>query len=325
MATGFSEFTGTVDAAPTGWVTNHIEDPFLWTFAVKADAGSYGGQHALATDAATGVWERWGLSTPGELTWSTSGPVEILLQWEWAAIGASSWPLPLVFNGEETGAGGPAGAELFDSGGTLNHIRAVDFQNNSDPWNTDTSAAHSAGTITANTKYWARLKITTGRIISAKFWKDGDAEPGSYQHTSSGARGATAGYVGIAFEFAGDPVKFHYFSWGTAGDAAPAPAAGTIDHYYAVYTSGNGASATNAQVIAGTGTGAVTSGSQTGVSDATEQTFTATGLAPSTLYDLEYVVSDGGTNQTRAATTTFRTKSVTGSVVTLPLPPIVRH
>lgn len=97
----------------------------------------------------------------------------------------------------------------------------------------------------------------------------------------------------------------------------------TVEHYYAIYTSGNGGSATDANVKAGTGTGIVTSGSDTAVDSGTAAEFTATGLAPNTSYDLEWVASDG-TNDTRATTTTFSTKKEHGKVVILPPPPIVR-
>lgn len=96
-----------------------------------------------------------------------------------------------------------------------------------------------------------------------------------------------------------------------------------VSHYYALYTQGNGATATDAQVKAGTGTGLVTSGSATGVASGTAQPFTLTGLAPNTTYDLEWVLNDG-TNDTRASTTALRTKPAKGSTVVLLQPPIVR-
>lgn len=97
----------------------------------------------------------------------------------------------------------------------------------------------------------------------------------------------------------------------------------TVTHYYGVYTSGNGSSATDADVKAGTGTGIVASGSQADVASGTEQQFTVSGLAPNTAYDLEWVANDG-TNDTRATQQTFTTKLANGQVVTLSPPPIVR-
>ncbi len=97
-----------------------------------------------------------------------------------------------------------------------------------------------------------------------------------------------------------------------------------ITHYYAVYTDGNGASASDANVKAGIGTGIVTSGSQAGVVSGTEQEFTISGLTANTSYDLEWVASDGS-NDTRGTQVNFRTKLATGSVTVLSPPPIVRH
>lgn len=97
-----------------------------------------------------------------------------------------------------------------------------------------------------------------------------------------------------------------------------------LTHYYAIYSTGNGGAATDANVKAGTGTGVITSGSQGAVTEGVEQIFTATGLSPSTVFDLEWVVNDG-TSDVRASTTTFRTKAATGSVIILSPPPIVRH
>jgi uncharacterized protein YcnI len=97
-----------------------------------------------------------------------------------------------------------------------------------------------------------------------------------------------------------------------------------VQHYYTIYQDGQGASASDADVKAGTGTGAVTSASDLSVTSGVAKEFTATGLAPSTEYDLEYVVSDG-TSDTRASTTNFRTKAQTGSVVINTPGPIVRN
>jgi hypothetical protein len=102
-------------------------------------------------------------------------------------------------------------------------------------------------------------------------------------------------------------------------DATP----GGITHYYGVYTNGNGASATDANVKAGTGTGYVTSGNQADVSPGTEQSFTISGLTADTQYDLEWVATDAG-GDTRGTAVNFRTKRATGSIVVAVPPPIVR-
>ena len=111
----------------------------------------------------------------------------------------------------------------------------------------------------------------------------------------------------------------------SSGGGPDVPAATTtVTHYYAIYTDGNGGSATDANVKAGTGTGVVTSGNQADVDLDVAQSFTATGLTASTDYDLEWVINDGSTD-VRASTTNFTTKAATGTVTVLTPPPVVRH
>lgn len=100
-----------------------------------------------------------------------------------------------------------------------------------------------------------------------------------------------------------------------------------VKHYYAIYTSGNGSSATDANVKAGTGTGYVTGGSDLSVTEGVEKTFTATGLSSDTQYDLEWVSTNSGGDvdgDTRGASVSFRTKRASGSITVLTPPPIVR-
>lgn len=97
----------------------------------------------------------------------------------------------------------------------------------------------------------------------------------------------------------------------------------TQTHYYGIYSSGNGAGATDANVKAGTGTGIITSGSQGSVASGTEQQFAVSGLAPNTTYDLEWVASNAS-GDTRGTSVSFTTKKEAGKIVILTPPPIVR-
>lgn len=82
------------------------------------------------------------------------------------------------------------------------------------------------------------------------------------------------------------------------------PATPTVTHYYGIYTSGNGPSASIANIKAGAGTGFVAGGNTT-VDTGLQATFNPTGLTPNTAYDMEYVMTSG--TDTRAASTAFRT------------------
>ena len=93
-----------------------------------------------------------------------------------------------------------------------------------------------------------------------------------------------------------------------------------ITHYYAVYTDGNGSSATDANVKAGTGTGVVTSGNTT----SNPATVTISGLTANTAYDLEWVASNAG-GDTRATQVNFNTKLATGAIAVITSAPVVRH
>lgn len=97
-----------------------------------------------------------------------------------------------------------------------------------------------------------------------------------------------------------------------------------LTHYYAIYTNGNGASATIDNIKAGTGTGVVTSGNSSGHASGEAVSFQATGLSGSTNYDLEYVVSNGSVDTRSSATVNFRTMAATGSIVISTPQPIVR-
>lgn len=82
-----------------------------------------------------------------------------------------------------------------------------------------------------------------------------------------------------------------------------------VNHYWAVYTEGNGGSATNDNVKNGTGTGYVTGGSGfTAIGGIIEEQLT--GLSDTTTYDLEwYSELTDGSDSVRADTVTFSTNA----------------
>lgn len=167
------------------------------------------------------------------------------------------------------------------------------------------------------------LQIVCGSTESSSItmdtgWTDTGEGLAAGSHPSNGASAAGSNGTGMGGTF-GTTI--------TGGRVAyaleVADGAITYTHYYGVYTSGSGSSATDANVKAGTGTGYVTSGSQAGVASGTEQAFNVSGLAPNTAYDLEWVANDG-TTDTRATSTPFRTKPAKGTTVITSPPPIVR-
>jgi hypothetical protein len=84
-------------------------------------------------------------------------------------------------------------------------------------------------TPSANTWYWARIKVTAAGAWSWRMWADGASEPGTWDVDAESDTTQTSGYVGLtAYSTATDPVTYGYFAIGTGGDAPPEPSGGSI-------------------------------------------------------------------------------------------------
>jgi hypothetical protein len=79
--------------------------------------------------------------------------------------------------------------------------------------------------------WWTRLQVDGGTTCNWRWrtWKDGDAEPGTWQNADTANTFIRGGYVGFGQDASttGQHLDIQYFSVGTDGDAAPEPSGGS--------------------------------------------------------------------------------------------------
>jgi hypothetical protein len=204
-STGFDSYT--VGSTPSDWTPRWVTASTTW--AVRSKSAVEGGQTLEYTGTA---------SAHHLLTWdaldadANRDNAEILARVRTSA--GSTEPLRLTIRG--------SGAAASETGYSFQYNpSSLIFQLQKYVAGALTNLGTSQSfTTAANVWYYVRFRVN-GTTLSAKFWKDGDAEPSSWGFTATDSSITAAGWIGVGNQDSTGTRDVDFFSVGTNGDTAP--------------------------------------------------------------------------------------------------------
>lgn len=232
----FSTRSGTADAttpnAITGWTGNFPSGSAAFASAsIVTDAGAIGGKVLRLVD--TG----WSSAADKSLYVTDIGAVaddtttEMLCGWRLesgvTAISAFFHYAPGFIRELTTNIG-----RRYQVGHTIasgTHTQRLWYVQNNNDWSAIGAAKDVSSNFVAGDWWWTRIQVDGGATGNWRWrtWKDGDAEPGTWQNADSANTTVRGGYVGVGIYLStGWHMDVQWFSVGTGGDAAPEPSAG---------------------------------------------------------------------------------------------------
>ncbi len=212
-----------------------------WEIVASADVSSPGGISVAYDPGGAGGagLEVYTWLAPGNVDLNV-GDLEVLCQFEIldANLGASApvtdtYPFAVLTDGLSG-----------DTGGYSAMMRASDGQFFAGEFNSSgagagltaaSPAVPAVPNLTDNGKWWMRGHATLAGTHEFRIWRDGDAEPASYQANDVDTS-ITSGYVGLSIVNRAARPVWHFISAGTEGDSAPSPSTGaTTKKIYSRY------------------------------------------------------------------------------------------
>lgn len=203
MATYFTDFSEySTGVHPPDWTERMSTADVAWT--VESDAGATGGQVLRATPDA-----------PDD---------QRFLSWDDAEDGGHDdveivTKLRITSGGIAYGVGVRANNDI-DVYNVVIDEAADEIRTNKLVNTTFTNLATTAETLVAGDWWWVRLRLN-GTTVRARFWKDGNPEPGTWDVDTTDSSISAAGWVGLWIFNGGQTVDYDVIGVGTNGDVAP--------------------------------------------------------------------------------------------------------